>query len=161
MCSSRAGSFLWHLPLLLSASPTMAPCLSCRSGPSPRFPLPWHSPPQPVLYHSPARGALLLSPSGCPHTASPSPLPRTDLWSLNLSAQPLTECLGLVVSGLVVQLICVALTLLFCSQSRCCDFLRDFEVLLTRLIFPSARWLPRMWVPFLLHYSLSGMLVLT
>ena len=32
-------------------------------------------------------------------------------------------------------MICVALTLLCCSQSSCCAFLRDFEVPLTGLIF--------------------------
>ena len=63
-----------------------------------------------------------------------------------------------VVSWPVVQMICVALTLLCCPQSNCCTFLRDFEVLPTWLIFPSVRWLPRMWVPFLLHCSLSEIL---
>ena len=43
---------------------------------------------------------------------------------------------------------CMALTLLYCSQSSCCSFLRDLEVLLTQLIFPSVRWLPRRWGSF-------------
>ena len=44
---------------------------------------------------SPAHGTLLRSPSGCLHTANPSPFPGTDLWSLSLSAQPLSEYLRL------------------------------------------------------------------
>ena len=56
-------------------------------------------------------------------------------------------------------MICVAPTLLFPSQTCCCAFLGDFEILLTWLIFPSVRWLLRVWVPFLLLSSLSGMLV--
>ena len=59
----------------------------------------------------------------------------------------------------VVQMICAALTLLRCSQSSCCTFLGNFEVPLTRLIFLSVKWLPRMWVPLLLHSSLSRMFV--
>ena len=61
-------------------------------------------------------------------------------------------------SRTVVQMICAALTLLCHSQSSCCTFLSDFEVPLTWLIFPSVRCLPRMWVPFLLHTSLLGIL---
>ena len=83
------------LSLLISPSPTMAPCLSCGSGPSPGFPLLWSSPPQPMVYHTPACNALLLSHSGCPHTASHSPFPWADLWSLSLSVQPQPECLRL------------------------------------------------------------------
>ena len=65
--------------LLLLPSSTVTLCLSCRSRPSPGFPLLWHFPPQPVAYYSPAHGALLLSPLGCLHITNPSPLPRTDL----------------------------------------------------------------------------------
>lgn len=61
-------------PLL--PSPTMALCLSCGSGPSPRFCLLWHSPPQPVAHCSLA-----------PH-AIPSSLSGTDLQSLSLSTHP-------------------------------------------------------------------------
>ena len=142
------------LPLLLSPSPTMVPCLSCGSRPSPRFSLLWRSPSQLMAYHSPAHGTLLLSPLGYLPTASPSPLPGTDLQSLTLSTQP-----PAVVSGAVVQMICAALTLLCCSQFSCCAFLSDFEVPPTQLIFLSVRWLPRVWVLFLVHSSLSGMLV--
>ena len=52
-------------------------------------------------------------------------------------------------------MICVALTLLCCSQSSCYAFLSDFEVPPTQPIFRQVRWLPRKWVPFLLHSSLS------
>ena len=48
-----------------------------------------------VVHYSPTIGTLLPSPSGCLHTANPSPLPGTDLWSLSLSAQPLTKHLRL------------------------------------------------------------------
>ena len=75
-------------PLLLSPSPTMAPCLSFRSRPSPGFPLMWHSHLQPVGHGSTAHGALLPSLLGCLYTANPIPLPRTDLWSLSLSTHP-------------------------------------------------------------------------
>lgn len=56
-------------------------------GPSPGFPLPWHSSPQPVLHSC---LALRLSPH-----ASLSPLPRTPLWSQSLSTQPLSAHLWL------------------------------------------------------------------
>ena len=46
-------------PLLPLPSSSMVPCLSCGSRPSPRFPLPWCSPPQPVAYCNSACGALL------------------------------------------------------------------------------------------------------
>ena len=92
---SSAGSFLWWSTPPLLPSPTMAPCLSCRSGSSPVFSLPWRSPPQPVAYHFPTGGTLLLSSSGCPHRASPSPLLGTDLQSLSLSTQAPPERLRL------------------------------------------------------------------
>ena len=60
-----------------------------------------------------------------------------------------------------VQMICASLTLLFSSHTCSCTFLGVLEIPLTPLIFPLFRWLPRMWVPFLLHSSISGMLVLT
>ena len=81
--------------LLLSPSPTTAPCFSYTPRPPPGFPLPWRFAPQPVAHSSPACGTLLISPSGCLHTANHSPLPGTDLWSLSLSAQPPPEHLRL------------------------------------------------------------------
>ena len=108
---------------------------------------------------SPACSALFLSPSGCPHTATHSPLLRTDLWNLGFSAQPPPECLRLWGPGEVVPVVCVALTLLCPSQSSCCTFHCNFEVPLSRLMSLSVRWLPRLWVPFLINDSLSGMLV--
>ena len=109
--NSSAGSFLWPSAPPPLPSLTMVPCLSCGSGPSPRFPLPWHSPTQPMAYQSPACGALLLSPSCCPHIAIPSPLPGTDLWSLSLSSQPPPEHLRLWCPGQCFRL-CVQF--LFC-----------------------------------------------
>ena len=51
-------------------------------------------------------------------------------------------------SWLVVQMIWPAVSLLCPPQSSCCAFLGDFEVPLSWLIFPSVRWLSRVWVPF-------------
>ena len=104
-----------------------------------------------VALYAPVNGALLHSPSGCLQTANPSPLPGTNFWSLSLNVQPLTEHLRLWCLGMVVQMVCVALTLLFPSQPSGYAFLGDFEVPLSQLISPSVRWLPRMWVPFLFH----------
>ena len=58
-------------------------------------------------------------------------------------------------------MICPALTLLCPLHSSFCAFLGKFEVPLFQLISPSVRWLPRTWVLFLFHSSLSGMLVPT
>ena len=62
-------------------------------------------------------------------------------------------------SLLVVQMFCLALTLLIHYQTCCCPFLGNFEVPPSQLIFLSVRCLARLWVPFLLNSSLSGMLV--
>ena len=133
--------------LLLSSSPTMAPCFSCGPRPPPRFALLWCSNSQPIAHHSQINGTLLLSSSGCPHTASPSPLPGTDLCSLSQHPAPAPTSQS-VVSRVVVQMTCVALTPLCPPQSSCCSILIDFEVPLSQLISPSVRWLPRVWVPF-------------
>ena len=63
-----------------------------------------------------------------------------------------------VVSGPVVQMICVALTLLY-PQSNCCLFLGDFDIPPSQLISPSLDCLPSVRVPFLFHSSLTGVLV--
>ena len=150
----------YSCPPLFSPFLTMAPCFSCGPKPSPGFALPWCSIPLPIENHSPAHGTALLSPLGCPHTANPNPFPGTDLRSLSLSAQHHhPRGVSDVVSVVVVQMICVALTLLCPPQSSCCDGLSDFEILPSQLISLSVRLLPRMWVPFLFHRSLSGMLV--
>ena len=53
-CAHVGTSFLWWWPTPSPLpSPTMVPYLSCGSGPSPRFPLPWLSTPQPLVYHLP------------------------------------------------------------------------------------------------------------
>ena len=80
---SGAGSFPWQPNPPPSPSPSMVLCPSCRSRPSPGFPLPWCSPPQSVEHCSLAPYAI------------PSSLPGTDFWSLSLRAQPLPECLRL------------------------------------------------------------------
>ena len=104
----------------------MAPCFSCRPSPPPGFPQ-LCSTPQSAAHCS-------LAPSGCLHTANPSPLPGTDLWSLSLSAQPPPEHLRLWCPGAVVQMICVALSLLRPPQSTCCAFLCSCEDPLSRPI---------------------------
>lgn len=133
----------------------MAPCLSCGSEPSPGFPLLQHSPPQPVAYHSPAHGALFLSPSCHPQSS-----PRTDLWSLSLSTQPPPKhprlwCPGQWFRWSVRLSLCFAVlspaAMLFSATLRSTDS-ADLS---------SVRWLPRTWVPFLLHSSLLEMLVLS
>ena len=140
---------------LLSPSPTMAPCLSCGPRPSPGFPLPWHSTPQPIA-HTPhpwctAPLPLRLSPHSQPQDWSPEPKSQCPA-----PAQAFQD----VVSRLVVQMICVAVTLLCPPQSSCCTFL-DPEVPLSQLIFPSVRWLPRMWGSFSPSQLHSAMLVLS
>ena len=147
----QGDSYGGLLPLL-SPSPTMVPCFSCGPRPSPRGVM---------AFYFPALGTLLLIPLGCLHTTNPRPLTRTDLLNLSLSTQPPPKPLRLWCPGAVVQMICVALTLLCPPQSSCCAFLSNFEVLLAQLISPSVRGLPRIWVPCLLHSSLSGMLVLS
>ena len=84
--------------------------------------------PSTLAFGSPACGIPLPSPSGCLHTANPSALPGTNLWSLSLSAQPRPEHLRQWSPGVVVQVICVALTLFCPPQSILCTFLHDFEV---------------------------------
>ena len=116
--------------------------------------------PSAMVLSSPACGTLLPSPSVSLHTTDPSPLPRTNLQCLNLSSQP-TQVSQAVPSGVVVQMICVAPILLCLSQSSCSTFLSDFEVPMSQLISLSVMWLPRVWVPFLFHSSLSEVLVLS
>ena len=102
--------------------------------------------------------ALLPSPSSCLHTANSSLLPGIKLQILSLSTQPMPEHLRLWYLGSVILMVHAALTLLCLPQSSCCNFLQDFEVPPSQLISLSVRWLPRVWVPFLFHSFLSGML---
>ena len=94
-------SFLWWPDPPSLPFPTVAPCLSCRSGPSPEFLLPWLSTPQPLAYHSPSQQCTSPNPLGCLHPTNPSLLPQADLWSLSLSAQPppSTSVYGVCASG--------------------------------------------------------------
>ena len=142
----RQRDFYGNRPLLLSHSLTNVSCFSCG--------------PRPLLFFSPANGKLLPSPSGCLHRANPSPLPKTDLWSLS-QCLVLARASQTVVSGTVLQMICAPLALLCPPQSSCCAFLSDFEVPSSLIFSLCFRWLPRVWVPFLFHSSLSGMLVLS
>ena len=144
---SVVGSCLWCPPLLLSPSPAVALYLS------------WV--PSDMAFPSPAHGTLLLSPSGCPHTTNPSPLPGNDLQSLSLSTQPPPEHLRL-------WCLCqwfrwfVRLSLCFLVLNPAAIlFSGILEFPLTQLIFPLVRWLLRVWVPFVFHSSLLGVLVLS
>ena len=105
----------------------------------------WHTTlPLRLSPHSPT---LVLSPELIPSgtkVSEPSPCPSVSGCGVQM----------------VVQMIYVALTLLCPPRSSCYAFLHDFEVALACLISLSVSWLPRMWVPFLFHSSLSGMLVL-
>ena len=85
--AQEPGVFYGGLTLLLSPSPTIAPCLSCGKDLLPV--------PSAMAYHFSAHCTLLLSPLGCLHTANPSPLLGTDLWSLSHSTQPLSKHLRL------------------------------------------------------------------
>ena len=108
---------------------------------------------------SPAHGPPLPSHSVCLHRASPSSLPRIDLWSLSLRAQPLPEHLRIWYSWLVVQVVCLVLTLICPPHSSCCTCLQSFEVPLALLISLLIRWLHSMWVSFLLNSSFSVVIV--
>ena len=101
-----------------------------------------------LLLGSPGCGILLPSlwhiapsPSGCLHTANPSPFHGTDLRSLSLSAEYPARAFQPVVSGEVVQMIYVALSLFFPPQSTCCAFLSDFVDPQSWLISLPVRWL--------------------
>ena len=87
---------------------------------------------------------LLTAPE--PKSQCPSPPPRES---------------QAVVSVPAVQMICASLTLLFSSQACCCALFSILEIPLTQLIFLFVRLLLRVWVPFLLHSSLSGKRVLS
>ena len=106
---SGAGIFLWQSALPPFALPNSGTLPLLHVQTFSLVLLPCHSHPQLVVYCSPTHGTVILSPLGCLHTANPIPLPGTDLQSLSLST---------VMSGLVVQMICSALTLLYFPQ-RC------------------------------------------
>ena len=99
--------------------------------------------------HSLACDTPLPSPSGCLYTASPSPRRRADLQSLSLSTRPAhsSPTSQALVPGVVVQMICEALTLLCHPQSSCCTFLSDIEVPLSWLIFTGCGFLSSLTAP--------------
>ena len=103
-------------------------------------------------------GTLLPTPSGRLHTTSPGPLPGTDpLSQFSGCGQRVSGC-GVLGGGTSVS---AALLLLCPLQSSCCALLPGFEVPPSQPISLLVQQLPRVWVPFLFHSSLSGVLILS
>ena len=111
--SSSAGSFLWHPLLLISPPQQYGALLLLRVRTFPWVPSARASPPQPAVHCSPTCGALLLGTSGCPHTAQPQSSPGD--WPLEPESQrpAPTRVSQAVVSGPVVQMICLSLLYTF------------------------------------------------
>ena len=136
---AHAGGAPLPIAYTRGASPSESPCLAEKDIPmavhpsSSCPPQQWHlaSPmgtgllqiPLAVVLCSLVCGIPLLSPSSCFHTANTCPLPRTDLQSLSLSTQPLSECLRLWCLGVVIPTVCAALSLICSPYSSCCTFL--------------------------------------
>ena len=119
------------------------------------FPLPIPQCTALLTHSTPLSQSLRLSPHHQPQSA-PMDSP---LESKPQRPAP-TQASQAAVSAPVVQMICASLTLIFGSQTCCFTFLGILETPLTWLIFPSVKWPSiKMWVSFLLHSSLSGMLV--
>lgn len=117
-------------------------------GPSPGFPLPWHSSPQPVLHSC-------LAPQAVP-TCQPQSSPQDSPLEPESQHPARLRISGW---GVPASGSDAALTLLCLPQSSCCAFRGDFEIPPSQLISLSVSCLPRRWDPFLLQSSLSGMLV--
>ena len=103
-------------PLFLSTSTKMAPCFSCRPRHLPGFPQLCYSAPQLVVHCSLASQAVSTQPILVLSTKLTPP-------EVNLNAQPLPKYLRLWYLGMVVQMICVAVTLLCPPQSSSYAFL--------------------------------------
>ena len=108
--------FLWFYALILP-SLRMVPFFSCRPSP-PLGSLSCDNLLTSLWYTVP----LLPSPLGCLHTTNATPLPGTDLQSLSLSVQSFAQASQGVVSGVVVLMVFVALSLCL-PQSSCWAFL--------------------------------------
>ena len=120
-------------------------CFSGRPRPPPTLPWVW-------THH-------FLAPSGCFYTANPHHLPRTGFQSLSLSTQTPPECLRLWCTRWWYWS-SVRLSLPCPPQTSCCTFLWGFEASPPSwLIPPSVRWPPSVQIPFLIHSSLSRVLV--
>ena len=77
---------------------------------------------------------------------------------VQISAPSLHLRVSAMVPQVVEPMVCGALSAL--PSSGCCDFLCGFSILhVSHLILQSVKWLPRVWIPFLLHSSLYKMLV--
>ena len=147
---SQRKLFLWWFASLPLALPNN-PAFFCRVRPPPWFPWMWHSVPQPLTHHSLAPQSVSTQP-----TLVLSLEQTSGAW--DSAPSPILIVLG---CGLlkVVPVVCVGGSLLCPSQSSCCAFLWGFEFSPFWLISLSVRWLPWVWVPFLFHSSLSGLLV--
>lgn len=101
-------------PLALPSSGTL---LFLWAKPPPIFPWLWHTAPQPLAHHSLSPQAISTQPALVfflkrpPRSESQCPAP--------------TRVSQVVVHWVVVPMVCVALTLICPSQSRCCAFLQD------------------------------------
>ena len=140
MCTKNDTPVAVLSPLEL---PRMAPCFSCGSRPGPG-----------LIQHSFSFGASPPGPLSCFHLANTSPLPGTELWSPNVS-------------------VCGRLGKYWAStdllwSSFCFAFLTLAVVLFSKALkhppcpgwsFPSVSFPPRVWIPFLFHSSLWGVLV--
>ena len=138
----------------------MVPFFSCWLRSSPRFLLPWCSTPQPIAHHSMPMAHCSLAPQAV--STQPTVVLSLELISgawVSAPSTPQPQVIQAVVSQAVVQMIYATLTLLCPPQSNCSTFLSDFEVPPSCLISPSVSWLSRVWVPYLFHSSILGMLV--
>ena len=116
LCGGERNIFLWWSHPSSSHPPNKGTLLLLETKASS------HSPSAVVLC-SPDHGTALPSPSGCLHAANTSPPPGTDLQILSPSTQHPPDCLRLWSLGVVVPMVCVALSLLCPPWSSCCAFL--------------------------------------
>ena len=118
--------------------------------PPPQLPWLWCSAPQPMVHHS-------LSPQGVPTQPI---LVFLELTSGTWVLEPRPpKCLKAWCPRVVVPMVWAALFLLCPPQSGCCALFQGFDIPLSWLISHSVEWIPRVWVLFLFHSSLLGVLV--
>ena len=132
-------------------SPTMATCFSCGPRLPPGFPQLWNSAPQPMAHHSLATQAVSTQP--------------TLVFSLELTSRAWISapnpCLNISGHGFwgsgADDLCCSHSALPFSIQLMCFSWRLGSPSVSADLLINKV--LPRVWVPFLVHSSLSGVLV--